>query len=434
MSHSKLLLKNITSLGLVQIVNYIFPLLTIPFVSRILGPSGLGSINYITAFVAYFTLIVGYGFDLTATRRIAGRGYSLKNRRIVFSLVFVARLVLFLFSSIIFILCLIYVEKLNENLLLCSIIYINALSVLIAPQFLYQGLQSLTIYSYVNIFRGILSTILIFLLIKKPEDYIIYAAIGVFLNFLTSLFFLVYAWFKFDLKFIFFGFKPSIDLIFRERYIFFSSVIFSLYTSTNIVILGFYESPEKIGYYTVALGLINIIQSVVNIPLSTSLYPFLGNSFSKSIEIGILQLRRIIPIVFYVTFIGGIVLLLSSPFVVKIIYGNKFENAIPCVMILSFLPMISSIASLLGVQTMLNLKMDRDFVNITFYAAILSILLNFLLGYFFSYIGTAISYLITELFIIIQLFQKLNSKNLHIVKLEYFTFKSISASLKMIRK
>ena len=83
MSEKKLLIKNIASLGVVQIVNYIFPLITIPYISRIIGPTGLGTINYITAVVAYFTVIVGYGFDLTATRKIAYNPTSIRNRRLV---------------------------------------------------------------------------------------------------------------------------------------------------------------------------------------------------------------------------------------------------------------------------------------------------------------------------------------------------------------
>jgi PST family polysaccharide transporter len=434
MSQSKQLVKNIASLGIVQIVNYIFPLLTIPYVSRILGPSGLGSINYITAFVAYFTLVVGYGFDLTATRKIAANSESKKNRSLVFSQVMNARFTLFGISTLIFIICIISVNNFKSHLVLCLIIYINTISVFLSPQYLFQGLQQLSLYSFVNLVRGVISTILIFLLIKNPEDYIIYAGIGVLLNFICTLYFLIYAVLKFQLKFYFINIRSSIRLLIKERFIFFSSVVFSLYTSTNILILGFYETPEKVGYYTVALSLIGIIQSVINIPLSTSLYPFVGSTFSKSIDLGVEQLRKILPIIFYITFCGAVVLFIAAPLVIKIIYGNKFINSIPCIMILSILPLISSISSLLGVQTMLNLKMDKEFLRITSYGAALSLVLNLTLGYFFSYIGTTISYLLTELFIIILLFAKLRSKNINLVNFEYFKPKVLFSIVMNLKK
>ena len=85
MKEKRLLIKNITSLGVVQIVNYAFPLITIPFVSRILGPSSLGTINYINAFIVYFTVLVGYGFNYSATRKISANYNDIKNRDLVFS-------------------------------------------------------------------------------------------------------------------------------------------------------------------------------------------------------------------------------------------------------------------------------------------------------------------------------------------------------------
>lgn len=434
MSEKKLLIKNIASLGVVQIVNYIFPLITIPYISRIIGPTGLGTINYITAFVAYFTLIVGYGFDLTATRKIAYNPTSIRNRRLVFSQVMNARFLLFIGSTIVFIVCIFSFDNFRDNLLLAILTYINVVSVLLSPQYIFQGLQYLSLYGFVNLARGVINTILIFLLIKQPDDYIIYAAIGIFLNLLNSIFFIVFAWNKFNLKFSWFSIKSSVKLLISERYIFFSSVIFSLYTSTNIVILGIYEKPDKIAYYTVAVGFINIVQSVINIPLSTSLFPFLGNSFSKSVETGINQLKKILPIVFYLTFFCGIGLLILAPLIIKIIYGHKFLNAIVCIRILAFLPLISSLASLLGVQTMLNLKMDKEFIAITFRGAIISIILNFILGYYFSYIGTTYSYLITEIYIIIALMLKLKSKKMDLIDITFFKPKEVLSVLKTLRR
>src|SRR5690606_689706 len=100
---NRVLLKNIASLGVVQIVNYIFPLITIPFVSRIIGPEGFGLINYITALISYFILIIGFGFDFSATRKIALRPSSLELRSIIYSKVTGARVMLFLICTIVFI-------------------------------------------------------------------------------------------------------------------------------------------------------------------------------------------------------------------------------------------------------------------------------------------------------------------------------------------
>ena len=154
MSEKKLLIKNIGSLGIVQIVNYIFPLLTIPYVSRILGPSSLGIINYINAFIVYFTLIVGYGFDYSATRKIAFNNSSNKDsRNEVFSEVISAKFLLLIIASILYLISFFYVNQLNKNPTLSLIIYLNVISVFLSPYYIYQGLQNLSLYSIVNLIR-----------------------------------------------------------------------------------------------------------------------------------------------------------------------------------------------------------------------------------------------------------------------------------------
>ena len=67
-------LKNVFSLGVVQLCNYVFPFITVPIVSRIIGPDKFGVINFAAVFMTYFTLLINFGFDLSATRAITGGG------------------------------------------------------------------------------------------------------------------------------------------------------------------------------------------------------------------------------------------------------------------------------------------------------------------------------------------------------------------------
>lgn len=420
MKEKRLLIKNITSLGVVQIVNYAFPLITIPFVSRILGPSSLGTINYINAFIVYFTVLVGYGFDYSATRKISANYNDIKNRDLVFSEVISARLLLLTLSVLIFICCIFTVPILRENSLLSFLIFFNVVAVFLSPYYIFQGLQNLSLYSFVNLIRGGLSTLLILLLIRKKDDYIIYAAITVLLNLLSSIYFFCYAFFKYKIAFKFLSIKHSIKLLVEDRYIFFSSIIWSLYTSTNTVILGFFVNTEEVAYYTVAVGFINIVQSITNIPITTSLYPFLGNSLSNDKEQGLSYLRIITPIIFYFTFLCGLFIFIFSSFIIKIVYGEQFMNSVVCLMILSFMPLASCMVNLLGIQVMYNLKMDRAFVKITFIGAIASIILNLIFCYYFGYIGPCIVLVLTEIFILFKTYFKLTKMGINIIDKDNF--------------
>ncbi|WP_291103369.1 MULTISPECIES: flippase [unclassified Flavobacterium] len=432
-SKNKTLLKNITSLGLVQVVNYIFPLITIPYVSRIIGPEGFGEINYITAFVSYFILLISYGFDFTATRKIAVDPDNLEMRSKVFSEVTSARILLFIISMAAFMICIGVLPLLKGNLMLSSILFLNVISVLLTPQYVFQGLQKLPILSLVTILKGIINTSLIFLFVTKKDDLLLYAGIGVFSNFLISLISILYVLFVIKIKFSFYSIKHSLNILNEVRLVFFSSIVFSLYTTTNIIVLGLFSEAKTIGYYTTAVSFIMIVQGVVNIPLSSSLYPYIGRAFSESQENGIIKLRKIAPIIFYFTAAVCLGILILAPFVIFLIYGKSFEGSIITVQILSFLPLISAMSNLMGIQTMLNLNMDNLFLKITSIAACFSIALNLLLCHYFSYIGTTISYLFTELLICFSFYVVLRKKGLFLFEKDNFKFNNVMLQIKNLK-
>lgn len=432
-SKNRTLLNNIASLGLVQIVNYIFPLITIPFVSRILGPAGFGVINYVTAFITYFILIVNYGFDFTATRKIAVDPDNVEVRSRVFSEVICARFILLVITAGLFGIIISFISLLQENFLLSLVLFLNVVSAFLTPQYIFQGLQKLSILSLLTIVKGVINTSLILLLISEKDDLVLYVAISVFSNFLISIVSFLYVLFVINIKFTFYSIKHSIQLLKEVRLVFFSSIIFSLYTTTNIIILGFFAKAKSIGFYTTAVSFIVIVQGVVNIPLASSLYPYIGRAFSESKEAGLLKLRKILPIVFYFSALVSLGILILAPFIVFIIYGKSFDGSIIAIQILSFLPLLSSMSSIMGVQTMLNLSMDKLFLRITSFAACLSLILNVIMAYYFSYIGTSISYLFTEIIICVSFFIILKNKGLILFEKENFKLKNVFIQIKAIK-
>lgn len=429
--NNKILLKNFTSLGSVQIINYIFPLITIPYVSRIFGPDGLGIINYSIAVVSYFLLVINFGFDFTATRKIAiakDENSIIK----IYNEVTNSRLLLFLISIPVFTVFLFTIPILSKNMGISLILFINCFSAVLTPQYLFQGLQKLSFFTKFNLVRGILNTILIFTLINEKGDILLYAAIGVFSNLLIAFFWYFYLNIKLKIKFSLIKFKQCLFVLREDRFVFFSSVIYSLYTTTNIIILGYFDTESNVGYYTTAITLINIIQSIIGIPLSVALYPYISKSFSVNVDSGLDKLRRIVPLIFYLNLFIGLFIILLSPIFVVLIYGNSFRNSIFIVQLLGILPLISGLNGMMGVQTMLNLKLDKLFVKITSVAAFLSIILNLLLSYNYSYVGTAVSYILTEVYIFWSLYIALKRKGINIFYAKNFQIKEIFYFLKLI--
>ena len=98
----KVLFKNFTSLSILQISNYLFPLITLPYLVRVLGPGKYGLVNFAAAFAAYFTIITDYGFNLSATQEISVNRDNPKRVSEIFSSVFTLKMLFFVISTLIF--------------------------------------------------------------------------------------------------------------------------------------------------------------------------------------------------------------------------------------------------------------------------------------------------------------------------------------------
>ena len=109
------LVKNVFSLGLIQVANYVFPFITVPIVSRIIGPDKFGVLSFSSSFITYFTILINFGFDLSATRAIAANRNNVEERNKIFNQVVLAKVLLFIVSVILFTIALFTVPQLRNE-------------------------------------------------------------------------------------------------------------------------------------------------------------------------------------------------------------------------------------------------------------------------------------------------------------------------------
>lgn len=426
------LVKNVFSLGLVQIANYVFPFITVPIVSRIIGPDKFGVLNFSAAFMAYFTLLINFGFDLSATRAIASKRDDIEERNKIFNQVFLAKIVLFCVSVVLFLVALFTVPQLQHEKQVAIFSFLLCFSWVITPNWLYQGMQELSRVAIFNLVTKVIFTVVILLVVRQKSDYVWQPLAISSAQIVVGIFSFWFAIHRYQIKIKLPKLRFVLDLLWNERVIFFSMVVINLYTTTNVVLLGFLQSPEYVGYYTAGWRLIIIIQTIIALPLSQSLFPFVGTAFAQSKEKGIDVVRQLFPIVTVITGGAALVLWLLGPFVISVFYGHKFEPSIMVFRILAFVPLIISWSNLLGIQTMINLKMDKTFFRITLSGAVTSIILNFILVKRFGYIGSAWCWVLTEIFITTAMYIALSRKGIHLFDKRYFTYTHLKKFLKPI--
>jgi PST family polysaccharide transporter len=293
-------------------------------------------------------------------------------------------------------------------------------------------MQELSRVAMFNLVTKVIFTVIILLVIREKSDYIWQPLAISVAQIIVGVYSFMYAIKRYSIKLQRTELRPVLDLLWKERVIFFSMVVINLYTTTNVVLLGFLQSPTQVGYYSAGYRLIVIIQSLISIPLSQAMFPFIGSAFAQSKEKGLHVVKQMLPVVTVLTFSAAFILWLLGPLVIMLLYGHKFEPSIMVFRILAFVPVVIGWSNIFGIQTMINLKMDKIFFRITAVGAVASILLNFLFVTRFGFVGTAISWVLTEILIVITMYAVLAKNGINIVEKKYFSPSQFKKYLKPI--
>ncbi len=410
--------------------NYGLPLLSVPIISRILGPQKYGIINFSATLTAYFILLISYSFDLIATREVAKDPYNLALRNTVFNEVLQSRIILFFFAAAIFTITVIWFLPSHKQTAVFFFSFLICIATCMSPNWLLQAMQDLTKVALFSFVSNLIFTITIVLIIREEDDYYLQPLALSIVQVTSAFASLLWAKKKYKLRFQLVSFEKVWSLLKRGKTVFFSLILISLYTTTNIFVLGLYQSPLQVGYFTAAQRLIIIAQSVLSLPLANSFFPYIGRAFSINSESGIRKVQKMIPFVICFTGTVSCVMLLLGPFVLPLFYGIKFRPAIVVFEILAFIPLIVSINNILGVQMMLNLGMDKSFFKISALGGTLSIISNILAVGKWGYVATAVNWLLTELFITVLMYLSLLRSGINPINPQFFKFSLLYQSIR----
>ncbi|MBN2411863.1 flippase, partial [candidate division KSB1 bacterium] len=391
--------KNFFALSILQATNYIFPFITVPYISRIFGPEVYGLLNFATSVISYFSLLVNYGFDLSASRDIAyNRSNSLKINKI-FNEVLFSKIFLFIISILFFLISISFVDKMNEYKLLYIIMFFGSSSNIFFPTWYFQGIEKLNLTAIFTFIIRFIFTLLIFVLIRQKSDYLLYPIATIFGQVIVSTISMLLVIKKYNISLYIPRFKDIINTLIEGKRIFFTTIVVNLYTTTNFVILGFLAGSYEVGIYTAAYKIVVIFRSIISIPLGQAVYPSIGYSFSKSYKLGISKIFKTLLVMIPLTLLPSFLMFLFPNIFIGLLFGKEFNSAILTLRILSFTPFLIGLSNIFSVQGLLNLKKDNYVNIITFIGAIIGLLLNFVLVPIYKHNGTAISWVLTEVFI-----------------------------------
>lgn len=399
----KRVIKNIIFLGLQQGANYILPLITLPYLVRVLGPEKFGLLSFATATILYFTILTDYGFNLSATRNISinRTDESVKNE--IFSSVLIIKFFLTLISFLLLFFLLSSVEKFHQNQMVYFVTFGIVIGQAIYPVWYFQGMESLQNVTILNIGVKFIFSLLVFVLVKNPDDFIIVPILTSLGSIVFGLLSLWVLFRKFSVKFRLQKLSVLKKHLLDGWHVFFSNIAISFYTISTTFILGFFANNTIVGYYSAADKILQAVKSIYS-PISQSIYPLISKKLHENTILGIAFVKRIIQKVGIFMLLISLLLFFFSKPIVYFLLGDKFHESVILLKVMSILPLLVSLSNLYGIQTMLNLGFQKMFSKIIFIAALLGIILSLALVPIYKGLGTSIVIVLVELFVTLSMY------------------------------
>ncbi len=413
-------LVNFLSLAILQIGNYVLPMITLPIISRIIGPEKYGAVNYAFAFVGYFILFINAGFDLYGTRKIISFNGDKQKIQELFSRITFAKLYISIVSTIIFIGCLFWFDQLRDEKLVNIFTYLLCIGWILNPSWLYNGMQDSRRYAVFSFISKLLFSVAVVLVVTERSDYIYHPLITSLAHILVSLVSFYWALKKYDLRFQFIKWKDVIQTLKENRTLSLIWWISNQASSTGIIVAGFLLITTDVGYYSAALRLIIIIQSIVSMPLNTVLFPYIGEAFGQGYDAGIKRVHQSFPyLVFLAIAMAAGTFIIAKPLIL-LFFGSEFTSAIDLLKISAFALLFSTINSALGQQIMLNLKKDAVHIRFLLAGFILNVVLLIVFINLYGTIGAAIAWPVSEVILFIGYMFYFKSQKVKVFNFSYY--------------
>ena len=401
--HSKLLrhrlVKNTAALFSVQISSYVAPLIVLPYLSRVLSTDHFGLIAFATSFNWYFLTLVEYGFNLTATRRIAIHRDDPHKISKIFSSVFAAKAFLTVIGFVLMISIVLATAKLRPHLLLFCLTYLAVVGDLLFQLWLFQGLQKIENLVWRDLSAKFLSLILIFAFVRRDSDYLWAAGFQAVSAAIAGIIGLITVPFLTPVRWALPSVREAVTALREGWPVFLSMAAMALTASTNILILGLRSGPTDVAFYTSAGRLIVALRMLVS-PLVTALYPHISHMAFISRENAIAFLRKYGPMLIAPFFLGSIILFAAASPIIRILYGLKYVQAVPLLRILAFSPVFCAFQHVYSTFFMLAFGYEKEWSRVILWSTVLNFAVLIPLMYMiWPPAATAVAVIIVDLFV-----------------------------------
>lgn len=403
----KVVAQNFLSLLILQGANYILPLLILPYLVRVLGAEKFGLVMFAQSLAIFLTVFVDFGFNISGTREIS----LARNNKEKIGQIFIAIMIIKLVLIVIAFSFLLIIVNALTRFKLDSQIYLLSFGVVIGqalfPVWFFQGIEKMKVVTVINILAKLIFTLLVFILIKTEVDYYkvpIYNSLGFIVSGLIG-FLLSFKHIKCKLP----PFSLIKQLLIDSSSLFVSNFATSLYTASNVFILGLFTNNVLTGVYSSIEKLILAVKNIY-VPLYQALYPWLSRLEYK--EKGQIIKKLTIPIFIISTLVTTIILIFANKILLLVYNDPLISDYNSIFRILSFISIFSGLNMLYNMLYFPAIKRYKVRMNILIFGGVFNMLMSLIFVQCYNIYGVATIVAITELvlvFIGYYYYKKLNT-------------------------
>lgn len=392
------LLHNLGASFLLQVANYLFPLIQLPYLARVLGVEGLGLAVFIMGLVAYFAVLIDWGFPLGATGQVARNRKNLDALGDIFWTTLLARTLLLLLAGLLLAgFALLPIGRPHVALLAWG--GIALLAATITPDWYFQGLERMVMLSGVAFAGRVVTLGLVFALVRGEADVWKYLAITGGVSVLAALATLFYGRHLLPpLRRVSLG--AALKQISDFRHFFLTRASILAYTMSAPVVLALVSGPIATGIYGGAERISRAALAFLN-QASSVLFPRVSVLIADDQIEAVAMIRRLAAIQMVITSLASLFMFLAAKPIIMILLGSAFLPSVPVMQYLAWLPLLVGASNILGIQIMIPLRMERDLFHISLFSAAAFLILLGIAGSACGARGAAASLLLVELLVVL---------------------------------
>lgn len=398
---SKSIKKNFVYNMFLNVSKVFFPLITAPYVSRVLEPDGVGLFNFANTYANWFALFAALGIPYYGIREIAKIGNDTKKQTKFVSEIISISVISTIFCTILMLLSLLFVPQLNDNyvvfLVAAIVLYFTPLRI----EWFFSGKEEFGYIAFRSILIKALSIIFLFVIVRTKDDLIKYVtlfAVSVVANDIWNY-----------IKLYKYGIHPCFTFDFMHHIkplllLFSSSIALYIYTALDTLMLGFMADYSEVGYYNCATHI-----SKAMVPIVTSLaavaLPRIAQYKDEGrwVEMNAL-LNKSLSIAGFLSFPISFGIISVAPVFVPLFFGEQYYGSILPLQIIVITVIAIGYSNITGIQILLGLGLDKLFLYSILAGTLASFTSNLILIPRYGAVGASLSSVCAETVVLLSMF------------------------------